>query len=49
MLEHLQLTHAATRLMGALEGALASGAVTADLGGTLTTIKFANAIANPLD
>lgn len=49
MLEHLRLGDAATRLMRALESALATGEVTADLGGELTTIEFASAVAQRLD
>ena len=44
MLDHLGLGDAAARLMAALEGALAAGEATRDLGGSLSTVEMAQAI-----
>jgi tartrate dehydrogenase/decarboxylase/D-malate dehydrogenase len=44
MLEHLGFEAAARRLFGALEATIASGDVTRDLGGTLTTTAMAAAV-----
>ena len=45
MLEHLGLAEPAARLMAAIEGVVASGEVTRDLGGTLSTSHAGEAIA----
>ena len=45
MLEHLGLAEPAARLMAAIEGVVASGEVTRDLGGTLSTSQAGEAIA----
>jgi tartrate dehydrogenase/decarboxylase/D-malate dehydrogenase len=45
MLEHLLLPDAASRLMAAIEAAVAAGEVTRDLGGTLSTVEAGDAIA----
>ncbi len=44
MLDHLGLASEAARVMHAIEAATAAGRVTADLGGTLTTIEAGDAI-----
>jgi tartrate dehydrogenase/decarboxylase/D-malate dehydrogenase len=44
LLEHIGLTGPAERLMGAIEGAVAAGEVTPDLGGRLSTVEAGEAI-----
>lgn len=49
LLEHLGLEEPAARLMAAIEGAVAAGEVTRDLGGRLSTIEAGQAIAARLN
>lgn len=49
MLDHLGLAEPAARLMRAIEGAVAAGEVTPDLGGTLSTAEAGEAIGGRLD
>jgi tartrate dehydrogenase/decarboxylase/D-malate dehydrogenase len=44
LLEHIGLTQPAARLMAAIEGAVAAGEVTPDLGGRLSTVEAGKAI-----
>jgi tartrate dehydrogenase/decarboxylase/D-malate dehydrogenase len=48
MLDHLGEADAAARLMAAVEGTLASGVRTPDLGGTATTAQVTKAVTERL-
>jgi isocitrate/isopropylmalate dehydrogenase len=50
MLRHLDERPAANRIMAALGGVLADGRVrTRDLGGTASTMEFADAVSSAID